>query len=289
MRLAIAILLLAGAWGGIAAAQDVPAPVPLPRPRPVMPPIWAEPHTFREAAGPDFNSNDVTSEPSDCRQRLEKIAVIDPMPRLIGPGSCGGTDMVQLNAVMLAGNARIAVKPAPLLRCTMAESFASWIRDGAVPRVAAAGLGLSSVDTYDDYDCRGRNRIVGARMSEHGKGNAVDVRSFTFVSGRVMLLTDINSPKDLRDSLRVSVCGRFSTVLGPGSDGYHEEHIHLDLAERSHGFRICQWDVRVPKPPEPPKVAAAETKHADDSGEAITPKPIPSEAFVPGPRRAKKR
>jgi Extensin-like protein C-terminus len=33
-------------------------------------------------------------------------------------------------------------------------------------------------------------------------------------------------------------------VLGPGSDGYHEQHIHLDLAERHNNYRICEWDVR---------------------------------------------
>jgi hypothetical protein len=80
-------------------------------------------------------------------------------------------------------------------------------------------------------------------------------------------------------------------VLGPGSDGYHEEHIHLDLAERSHGFRICQWDVRVPKPPEPPqeaKVASHDTKPGDDAGEAITPKPVPNPVASRGAGRTKK-
>ena len=38
-------------------------------------------------------------------------------------------------------------------------------------------------------------------------------------------------------------------MLGPGSDGYHEEHIHLDLAARRNNYKICQWDVRVPPPP----------------------------------------
>jgi hypothetical protein len=242
MRLVLAILGLAGAWLGIAAAEDIP----LPRPRP---PIWAEPQSFREAAGPDFNSADVTSDPSACRARLESIAVIDAMPRLIGPGACGGGDMVQLNAVRLAGDARIAVKPAPVVRCELAEQLAAWIRDEAVPRVTAAGIVLRSVDTYDDFDCRGRNRVLGARLSEHGKGNAVDVRSLTMADGQVVELTDMTAPKDLREGLRASACGRFTTVLGPGSDGYHESHIHLDLAERRHGNRICQWEVREPPPP----------------------------------------
>jgi hypothetical protein len=247
-----ALFWLVYAGAGIAAAEDEPeaAPmagvIPLPRPRPQL---WVEPHTFREAAGPDFKSDEVTSEPSECRKRLDLVAAISPMPRLIGPGACGGDDMVQLDAVLIPGKARVAVKPAPVIRCTMAEQLALWIRDEAAPRVAAAGPALRSVETYDDFDCRGRNRVVGAKMSEHGKGNAVDVRSFTTVDGRAMQLTDINASKELRDTLRQTACARFSTVLGPGSDGHHEEHIHLDLAERRGNYRICQWDVREPLPP----------------------------------------
>jgi hypothetical protein len=50
----------------------------------------------------------------------------------------------------------------------------------------------------------------------------------------------------LRERVRQSACARFMTVLGPGSDGYHEEHIHVDLAERKTDYRICQWDIRDP-------------------------------------------
>ena len=140
MRLLIALLWLAGAAGGIAIAENVP----LPKPRP---PIWGQPQSFREAAGPDFDSTDVTGTPTDCDGRLEKIAAFALMPRLIGPDSCGGGDMVRLDAVMLAGGARVELKPAPMLRCTFAESVASWLRDEAAPRVGEDRL--SSQDSRD--------------------------------------------------------------------------------------------------------------------------------------------
>jgi len=242
--LAIFALIGLGCFG--AAAE----PIPLPRPRP---PAWVEPLTFREAAGPDFNSAEVTSQPTGCDERLAKFAAISPMPRLIGPGACGGRDMVELEAVLLAGGARVAVKPAPVLRCEMAEAVAAWLRDEAAPRAVAAGLALRSVENYDDFECRGRNRVIGARTSEHGMGNAIDVRSFTLTDGRVLRLTDMAASKELRVALRESACRRFTTVLGPGSDGHHDGHIHLDIAGRHNGYRICEWDVRVP----PPAIASA--------------------------------
>ncbi|HEY1475234.1 MAG TPA: extensin family protein [Pseudolabrys sp.] len=210
--------------------------------------------SFRAAAGPGFNSAEVTSAPSDCQKRLEQIAMIEAMPRLIGPGACGGGDMVRVNAVQVAGHVRIEIRPAPVLRCEMAESLAAWIWEEAVPRLDKAGMALRSVENYDDFECRGRNRVIGAKISEHGKGNAVDVRSFTLADGRVIGLTDMTVAKDLRAGLRESACQRFTTVLGPGSDGYHEAHIHLDLAGRRQGYRICEWDVRAP----PVAVASAQ-------------------------------
>ena len=86
----------------------------------------------------------------------------------------------------------------------------------------------------------------GAKLSEHGKGNAIDLRAFMLSDGRVLSLTDVKVAKDFRDQLRESACHRFTTVLGPGSDSYHESHIHLDLIERRQGFRMCQRDLRTP-------------------------------------------
>jgi len=275
--------------------------VPLPRRKPPMSAAvapWREPLTFREAAGPDFQSATVTSAPSPCRERLEKTAKLSVLPRLIGPGACGGEDMVELQAVLLDKNRRIEIKPAPVLRCEMAEQFALWVRDDVVTRVAKSGMTLASVETYDDYNCRGRNRIFGAKISEHGKGNAVDIRSITFADKKTVLLTDKTFAKDVRTDLRASTCARFTTVLGPGSDGYHEEHIHVDLAQRRGGFRMCQWNVLEPPPPPPappPKPAVAEVADADDAAAEpakAAPAPVPivvADVPLPRPRPAFKR
>ncbi len=203
------------AAGAPAAAITAAVPLPPSRPRTPPKPAWTEPRTFLEAAGPDFKSAEVTSEPSECRLRLEAIAIVTPLPRLIGPGACGGGDMVQLDGVRLPNGARIEVKPGPVLRCGMAESFASWLRDEAAPRVLKEGSSLQRVSVADDFNCRGRNRVAGARLSEHGKGNAVDIRAFTLANNKTIDLTDMHAPQDLREDMKVSICARFTTVLGP--------------------------------------------------------------------------
>ena len=81
-------------------------------------------------------------------------------------------------------------------------------------------------------------------------------------NGRSYELTDIAVAKEARERIKASACARFTTVLGPASDGFHEGHVHVDIAERRSGYRICQWAVRdasdlVPlpraRPPEAPK------------------------------------
>ena len=69
-------------------------------------------------------------------------------------------------------------------------------------------------------------------------------------------------PRELRENVLHSVCARFSTVLGPGSDGYHEDHIHLDLMERHSNYRICQWNVWDSLPKIAPLLPAARPDEA---------------------------
>ena len=76
-------ILLIAAIGGVASAEDVP--LPRPRPAPDFVP-------FAESARPFFDPAELTTELSDCRKRLNEIAVVEPLPRLIGPGECGGRD-----------------------------------------------------------------------------------------------------------------------------------------------------------------------------------------------------
>lgn len=209
------------------AAQDVP----LPRPRPA------------EAASP-APPDAPEARPSDCLVALlPALAVATPLPPIEGPGACGGVDLVRLEAVVLPDSSRVPVRPPATLRCTMATAIARWVREDVVAILALENAALREIDNFDSYSCRGRNRLAGAQISEHGKANALDVRGFRLSDGRSLSLTDRALAAELRERVKASACARFTTVLGPGSDGYHEDHVHLDLAQRRNGFRLCQWEM----------------------------------------------
>jgi len=75
-----------------------------------------------------------------------------------------------------------------------------------------------------------------------------------------------------------SACTRFSTVLGPGSDWYHEDHIHLDLTERRGNYRICQWDVWDQLPQKAPLLPAERPDEAPPREVAAKPDDAKSDA-----------
>jgi hypothetical protein len=245
--------------------------VPLPKPRPAAAPGILQPATDRPEAVPpaadggkaadkagDKASLETAVAPSPCRLALtDAVAVAPGIPPIRGPGACGGEDLVRLEAVVLPGGRHVAVKPAAVLRCTMASAVADWVRTDLAPLAEGLGTALSEIDNFDSFECRGRNRVADAKLSEHGRANALDMRGFALADGRFIALTDRTQPRTLREQVLHAVCARFATVLGPGSDWYHEDHIHLDLAERRGGYRICQWDVDDPLPAVAPLLPAA--------------------------------
>jgi hypothetical protein len=173
--------------------------------------------------------------------------------------------------VVLPDKRRVSIKPAAILRCAMASTIADWIRTDIAPLAASLGSVISDLDNFDSFDCRGRNRVLGARLSEHGRANALDVRALKLANGQSITLVDRTVSRELRESVLHSACARFSTVLGPGSDWYHEDHIHLDLMERHNNYKICQWDVWDPLPQIAPLLPAARPDEAPPREVAAKP------------------
>ena len=270
------------AVSGAAAAQQVAPPKrakathghapaaarPIAIPEPMAPPQEAFASLpEKESAKPPAST--------DCDLQLAKVAGIRPLGALVAPGECGAPDAVELDSVLMPSGTKVTIAPPATLRCAMATEVAQWVRDDVAPAAMKLGAPLREIENLGSYECRGRDRVRGATLSEHGRANALDVHAFKLANGMRIVLADPHAPIDFRNAVRESACARFATVLGPGSDSDHAQHVHLDLAPRRNNYKICEWDVRAP-----PAVAATSAPAARTEGTPIAPDDVP----LPRPR-----
>jgi hypothetical protein len=139
------------------------------------------------------------------------------------------------------------VKPAATLACPLVSALEQWMT-GAVQPAAQRWFGQPVVEIrqISAYSCRGMNGQPGARISEHAFGNALDIAAFTLADGRTITVKDgwRGLPEEqgfLRD-IQAAACDQFTTVLAPGSNRFHYDHMHVDLMRRPSGHRICNPD-----------------------------------------------
>ena len=160
--------------------------------------------------------------------------VAQSRPAVEGPGACGIADPIAVTRV-----AGVQLSRPALMRCDTARALDRWVRQGALPAVGRRGGGLVEMRVAADYSCRSRNSQRGARLSEHAKGNAIDLSAFTLADGtKVTVLEGWRGSAADRKMLRrmhSSGCGPFGTVLGPESDRFHQDHFHFDIADYRSG------------------------------------------------------
>lgn len=146
---------------------------------------------------------------------------------------CGIAEPVRLRAVD-----GITLSTPATVNCETARALQTWVQRSVVPTVGRTGGGVASLRVVASYACRTRNNQPGARISEHGRGNAVDIAGIGLANGdELTVLSDWGGGRDgrmLRDMHR-GACGPFGTVLGPNSDRFHRDHFHFDVASYRSG------------------------------------------------------
>lgn len=152
----------------------------------------------------------------------------------ISQGACGMENPVAVRYV-----AGVRLSTPATLNCRTATTLANWMADDAQNAVKKLRSPISEITVFASYSCRTRNSRPGARLSEHAKGNAIDIGRFTLANGTELSVEDDWNAQGKEGAaihaLYESACGPFGTVLGPDSDSYHYNHFHLDTAEYRSG------------------------------------------------------
>ncbi|HBD89380.1 MAG: hypothetical protein A2092_00415 [Rhodobacteraceae bacterium GWE1_64_9] len=141
---------------------------------------------------------------------------------------CGIEDPVKVTAI-----AGVKLSQPATITCETALATKSWIEKGVQPAFGKDPVKVLQI--AGSYVCRPRNGIRGNKVSEHGRGKAIDVSGFTLTSGKTLSIQgDWRKYKTIKASHKAA-CGIFGTTLGPGSDGHHEDHLHFDVASHRNG------------------------------------------------------
>ncbi|CAN7571136.1 extensin-like domain-containing protein [Mesorhizobium sp. LjNodule214] len=174
----------------------------------------------------------------DCRSELKRLRVAYTEVAQIHEGQCGIDYPVKVSAI-----GSIQMKPAATLTCDMAATFAGWTKNELVPSARWRYFsGVKTIHQGSSYSCR---NIAGEGvLSEHGKGNALDVMSIELNNGDDI---DVRKPglfafrtRGFLNTVRADGCQYFTTVLGPGYNYDHRNHFHFDIKNRKSGYRACR-------------------------------------------------
>jgi hypothetical protein len=175
-----------------------------------------------------------------CLSELDRLGVdYDEAQPVTDPDhpDCGIANPVTVRALATG----VALDPPSEMRCATARAGALWVADVVRPLAAKLGRGeVTAIANGTAYLCRPR---ADGEMSEHAWGNALDVMGFRFAEGEPIPVQlragDGTLEEAFQRAVRAGACLDFATVLGPGSDADHADHLHLDVKEREGGFRIC--------------------------------------------------
>lgn len=195
--------------------------------------------SLRPVARPDDLADDTTPQKvkrmpkrgSVCRDRDLRGEVVGAVPgKLAG---CGVRDAIRLRAV-----GDVILSRSAVMDCDTAKALKQWIEKGLRPAVGRYGGGLAGIQVAAGYSCRTRNNKPGGKISEHGKGRAIDISAIVLRNGdQISVLEDWSKRREgkiLKQAHRAA-CGPFGTVLGPDADRYHRDHFHFDTARYRSG------------------------------------------------------
>ena len=180
------------------------------------------------------------AEVNACVDRLRKAGAVVERIAPIANGNCGVRNGVRLTA--LPGGIPLS-KPGTMT-CAMAEATAEWLRGVAQPAARQRlQANITAVIIGPTYACRTMNHQRGAKLSEHSYANAIDIAGFAFDQRKDFTVRPSHptSGENLFQAfIRKNACRIFDTVIGPGGDRFHNDHLHLDLRNRGSGRQVCR-------------------------------------------------
>ena len=127
---------------------------------------------------------------AQCQALLKGLDVVVVEEPPLKAGSCGTPAPVQL--ISIGRKPQVALSPPVTVTCDVVAAMHKWVTQDLQPlakkHLAAQIIGI---DTMSSYSCRNAYGRKRTNLSEHGRANAIDIRSFTTAEAKeVTVLND---------------------------------------------------------------------------------------------------
>lgn len=207
------------------------------------------PDEEEESGGGSVDTANVRLPPYDeagaaaCEEKLGLLRVDFTALGPVGENDdavCGHPRPLRVQSI-----AGVRLKPEPTVRCEVAEALALWLQSVVLP---SAKLHLDATPTMlattGSYECRKRRSSSSDKYSEHAFANALDIAGISFARRDQVRIKErrdsAEASRAFQAAIRGGACAYFTTVIGPMTNAAHADHLHLDLAERRGGYRLCE-------------------------------------------------
>ena len=171
-----------------------------------------------------------------AQKLVQTSSFVVPAPSIDGPGICGLEHPFKVTA--LAGGT-VSLSAKQTIGCPLTAALDQWVHDFVQPAAQARfGTPVVRINSLGSFSCRPIDNKRNEKLSEHAFGNAIDIGGFVLADGRQLSFgRDWNSRDDqvraFLHEAQAGACAIFTTVLAPGADSFHTNHMHVDLA--AHG------------------------------------------------------
>jgi hypothetical protein len=197
------------------------------------------PHPYYgEPAPPPYAPSPYGSRPDrqEAPAQAEQPPTSEPVPPLGPPAPAVAASTVPVP---------VQVQPPATLACPIMSVLDKWISDAVQPAAMKwFRQPVVEIKQISAYSCRGMNGNPNAHISEHAFGNALDIAEFDLADGHKVSVQygwhGTPEEQGFLHDVQDAACRDFTTVLAPGANVYHYNHIHVDLMRRAYRPVICE-------------------------------------------------
>ena len=133
--------------------------------------------TAQTANQASWSTADISAGRARCQALLNDRNVVFIQAEPVKEKDCGAPAPIQL--ISIGSTPQVSLSPPPIVTCDIAAALSTWLDQDVQPASRQLlGGPVIRLEVMSAYSCRNAYARITARLSEHGRANALDIAGF---------------------------------------------------------------------------------------------------------------